>query len=65
MTPIHLLHPISRHAYMSSLKHIVRFRIHRQIRRDRIDSLDLPQRLKIFLKEPQIYTEQLPSLNHC
>jgi hypothetical protein len=60
MIPVRLLHPVSRHAYMASLKHITRFFIHRQIRRDRIDDLDLPLRLKAFLKESQIYTEYLP-----
>ena len=60
MIPVRLLHPVSRHAYMSSLKHITRFMIHRQISRDRIDDLDLPLRLKTFLKQPQIYTEYLP-----
>jgi hypothetical protein len=45
---------------MSSLKHIARFVIHRQIRRDRIDDLDLPPRLKAFLKEAQIYAENIP-----
>jgi len=63
MTPVRLLYPVSRLASMSSLKHIVRFVIHRQIRRDRIDELDLPDRLKRFLKEAQIYTENLPSLS--
>ncbi|CAF1452379.1 unnamed protein product [Adineta steineri] len=61
MTPVRLLYPVSRFAYMSSLKHIARFVIHRQIRRDRIDDLDLPVRLKSFLKEAQIYTENIPS----
>jgi hypothetical protein len=61
MTPVRLLYPVSRHTYMTSLKHITRFIIHRRIRRDRIDNLDLPLRLKLFLKEPQIYTENLPS----
>ena len=60
MIPVRLLYPVSRHTYMASLKHITRFFIHRQIRRDRIDDLDLPVRLKAFLKEPQIYTEYLP-----
>jgi hypothetical protein len=60
MTPVRLLYPVSRLAYMSSLKHIARFVIHRQIRRDRIDDLDLPVRLKAFLKEAQIYTETIP-----
>ncbi|UJR08933.1 hypothetical protein I4U23_013185 [Adineta vaga] len=60
MIPVRLLYPVSRHTYMASLKHITRFFIHRQIRRDRIDDLDLPLRLKSFLKEPQIYTEYLP-----
>lgn len=62
MTPVRLLYPVSRYAYMTSLKHILRFMIHRQIRRDRIDELDLPVRLKIFLKQPQIYTENLPAV---
>lgn len=61
MTPVRLLYPVSRLAYMSSLKHIVRFVIHRQIRRDRIDDLDLPARLKGFLKEAQIYAEHIPA----
>lgn len=60
MTPVRLLYPVSRLAYMSSLKHIARFVIHRQIRRDRIDDLDLPLRLKLFLKEAQIYAEKIP-----
>ena len=60
MTPVRLLYPVSRYVYMTSLKHITRFVIHRQIRRDRIDQLDLPVRLKIFLKQAQIYTENLP-----
>jgi len=60
MIPVRLLYPVSRFAYMSSLKHIARFVIHRQIRRDRIDDLDLPLRLKAFLKEAQIYTENIP-----
>ena len=60
MTSVRLLYPVSRHAYMTSLKHITRFVIHRQIRRDRIDDLDLPLRLQAFLKEPQIYTENVP-----
>ncbi|CAF1508698.1 unnamed protein product [Rotaria magnacalcarata] len=63
MTPVRLLYPVSRHAYMTSLKHITRFVIHRQISRDRIDDLDLPLRLQTFLKEPQIYTENIPSLD--
>lgn len=61
MTPVRLLYPVSRYAYMTSLKHITRFVIHRQIPRDRIDQLDLPIRLKIFLKQAQIYAENLPS----
>ena len=61
MTPIRLLYPVSRYAYMTSLKHITRFVIHRRVRRDRINELDLPLRLKLFLQEAQIYTENLPS----
>lgn len=61
MTPVRLLYPVSRLAYMSSLKHIARFVIHRHISRDRIDELDLPRRLKSFLKEAQIYAEHIPS----
>jgi hypothetical protein len=63
MTPVRLLYPVSRYAYMTSLKHITRFIIHRQIRRDRIDDLELPLRLKLFLKESQIYIENLPILD--
>jgi len=63
MTPVRLLYPVSRHTYMTSLKHITRFIIHRQIRRDRIDDLELPLRLKTFLKESQIYIENIPSTN--
>jgi len=61
MMPVRLLYPVSRLAYMTSLKHIARFLIHRQVRRDRIDDLDIPPRLKTFLKESQIYTETIPS----
>jgi hypothetical protein len=62
MTSVRLLYPVSRHAYMTSLKHITRFIIHRQIRRDCIDQLDLPIRLKTFLKESQIYIENIPNV---
>ncbi|CAF0908511.1 unnamed protein product [Didymodactylos carnosus] len=57
LTPVRLLYPVSRLSHMTSLKHISRFLIHRYIRRDRIEELNIPVRLKSYLKEPQIYTE--------
>lgn len=55
--PVQLLFPISRLRNMHSLQHICRFVILRHVRRDLIDRLPIPPRLKEYLKESQYYIE--------
>lgn len=57
--PIYLLHPVSRFVQMQSLQHICRFRILGMVRRDHIDMLPIPKRIKQYLKEAQYYVESL------
>lgn len=57
--PIHLLHPVSRFAQMRSLQHMCRFAILQMVRRDHIDNLPVPTRIKNYLQEAQYYVEYL------
>lgn len=57
--PIHLLHPVSRFAQMRSLQHMCRFAILQMVRRDHIDDLPVPTRIKKYLQEAQYYVEYL------
>ena len=56
---IHLLHPVSRFTQMRSLQHMCRFAIVQIVRRDHIDDLPLPTRIKKYLQEAQYYIEYL------
>lgn len=56
-TPVQLLFPISRLRNMHSLQHMCRFVILKHVRRDLIDYLPMPQRLKEYLRQTQYYIE--------
>ncbi|KAK3611772.1 hypothetical protein CHS0354_014123 [Potamilus streckersoni] len=57
--PIQLIYPVSRFAQMSSLQHMCRFRILQIVRRDHVDQLPIPTRIKEYLREAQYYVESL------
>ncbi|XP_061169598.1 uncharacterized protein LOC133178956 [Saccostrea echinata] len=57
--PVHLLHPVSRFRQMQSLQHMCRFQILQIVRRDHIDRLPIPTRIKDYLRESQYYVEYL------
>lgn len=57
--PVHLLHPVSRFRQMQSLQHMCRFQILQIVRRDHIDQLPIPTRIKDYLRESQYYVEYL------
>ncbi|CAN8014179.1 unnamed protein product, partial [Ixodes persulcatus] len=56
---VQLLHPVSRFKQVQSLQHLCRFSILKSIRRDLIDSLPLPARLRAYLNTPHYYSEEL------
>ncbi|XP_043203603.1 suppressor of cytokine signaling 7-like [Amphibalanus amphitrite] len=56
---VQLLHPVSRFKHIQSLKHLCRFVILKQIPRDHIDQLPLPEPLKHYLSSPCYFSEQL------
>ncbi|XP_054722296.1 uncharacterized protein LOC129232082 [Uloborus diversus] len=56
---VQLLHPVSRFKQVQSLQHLCRFVILRSLRRDLIDRLPLPRRLKDYLDTPHYYAEEL------
>ncbi|ELT87941.1 hypothetical protein CAPTEDRAFT_136251, partial [Capitella teleta] len=55
--PVQLLFPVSRFRNMHSLHHLCRFQILKHTRKDLIDRLPIPPRLKEYLKQSQYYTE--------
>ncbi|KAK7508073.1 hypothetical protein BaRGS_00001038 [Batillaria attramentaria] len=57
--PIQLLYPVSRFCRVPSLQHMCRFLVLRLVRRDHIDHLPLPQKVKSYLLEKQYYVETL------
>ncbi|XP_062595672.1 uncharacterized protein LOC134257032, partial [Saccostrea cucullata] len=57
--PVHLLHPVSRFRQMQSLQHMCRFQILQIVRRDHIDRLPIPTRIKDYLRQSQYYIEYL------
>lgn len=57
--PIQLLYPVSRFCRVPSLQHMCRFLVLRWVRRDHIDHLPLPQKVKAYLLEKQYYVESL------
>lgn len=56
---VQLLHPVSRFKQVQSLQHLCRFSILKTIRRDFVDALPLPARLKAYLNTPHYYSEEL------
>lgn len=56
---VQLLHPVSRFKQVQSLQHLCRFSILKTIRRDFVDALPLPSRLKSYLNTPHYYSEEL------
>lgn len=55
--PVQLLHPVSRFRNMHSLQHLCRFEILKHTRKDLIDYLPIPPRMKEYLKQSQYFTE--------
>ena len=60
--PLLLLHPVSRLFKVPSLHHLARFAILKTVRRDNVEDLPLPPRLKQYLLEPQYLFEDLISV---
>ncbi|XP_041374015.1 uncharacterized protein LOC121387070 [Gigantopelta aegis] len=56
---IQLLYPVSRFLKVPSLQHMCRFLILRWVRRDHIDNLPVPEKVKNYLREHQYYVENL------
>lgn len=56
---VQLLHPVSRFKQVQSLQHLCRFSILKSVRRDLIESLPLPARLRAYLNTPHYYSEEL------
>lgn len=57
--PIQLLYPVSRFCRVPSLQHMCRFLVLRCVRRDHIDCLPIPEKVKGYLLEKQYYVETL------
>lgn len=56
---VQLLHPVSRFKQIQSLQHLCRFTLLKYVRRDLIEELPLPARLKTYLNTPYYYSEEL------
>ncbi|XP_076304574.1 uncharacterized protein LOC143222236 isoform X1 [Tachypleus tridentatus] len=59
---VQLLHPVSRFKQVQSLQHLCRFVILKRVRRDLIDKLPLPRRLRDYLNTPHYYSEELADM---
>ena len=57
--PVQLLHPVSRFRTMQTLQHCCRFEILKHARRDHIQLLPVPQKIKDYLEESQYYVENM------
>ncbi|GFO25102.1 suppressor of cytokine signaling 7 [Plakobranchus ocellatus] len=55
--PIRLLTPVSRNFRVASLKHLSRFVVRQAVRKDHLDYLPVPEKVKRYLKEKQYYAE--------
>jgi suppressor of cytokine signaling 7 len=62
---IKFLYPVSRYKErpVCSLQHLARFEILKHVRRDNIDKLHLPNKLKNYLKKSQIFIEFNPLID--
>jgi len=57
---VQLLHPVSRFKRVQSLQHLCRYVIVKVVRKDHLDQLPVPNRMKKYLNTPFYYSEQVP-----
>merc|ERR1711988_744030 len=56
---VQLLHPVSRFKRVQSLQHLCRYVIVKVVRKDHLDQLPVPSRIKSYLNTPFYYSEQV------
>jgi len=56
---VQLLHPVSRYKEVQSLQHMCRYVIVKHVRRDLLNQLPVPTRMKQYLNTPFYYSEQV------
>jgi len=56
---VQLLHPVSRFKRVQSLQHLCRYIIVKHVRKDLLDLLPVPGRIKTYLNTPFYYSEQV------
>jgi hypothetical protein len=56
---VQLLHPVSRFKRVQSLQHLCRYIIVKHVRKDHLDQLPVPSRIKSYLNTPFYYSEQV------
>jgi len=56
---VQLLHPVSRFKRVQSLQHLCRYIIVKHVRKDHLDQLPVPNRIKTYLNTPFYYSEQV------
>merc|ERR1712168_252066 len=56
---VQLLHPVSRFKRVQSLQHLCRYIIVKHVRKDHLNQLPVPNRIKTYLNTPFYYSEQV------
>lgn len=56
---VQLLHPVSRFKRVQSLQHLCRYVIVKHVRKDHLEELPVPNRIKTYLNTPFYYSEQI------
>merc|ERR1712042_225024 len=56
---VQLLHPVSRFKSVESLQHLCRYIIVKHVRKDHLDQLPVPKRIKNYLNTQYYYSEQV------
>jgi len=56
---VQLLHPVSRFKRVQSLQHLCRYVIVKHVRKDHLDDLPVPNKIKLYLNTPFYYSEQV------
>lgn len=56
---VQLLHPVSRFKRVQSLQHLCRYVIVKHVRKDHLDYLPVPNKIKLYLNTPFYYSEQV------
>jgi len=56
---VQLLHPVSRFKRVQSLQHLCRYVIVKHVRKDHLNALPVPNRIKLYLNTPFYYSEQV------